>query len=86
MEINDAMIERAAKAACDYPRMWDEAPEDGWKEYWRARARKILVAASGMEARRAETPQSGSVHDSPVAESETPKHPHDQNTRESSDE
>lgn len=43
--IDERMIDRAAKVACDYPRLWDDAPEDGWKEYWRRKARKILKAA-----------------------------------------
>jgi hypothetical protein len=47
--IDDGMIERAAKAACDYPELWDGAPEDGWKGYWRTKARKILVAALSPE-------------------------------------
>jgi hypothetical protein len=51
---------------------------------------KEVVAedASAIEAAAAgETPQSGSTEgESAVGAAETPKHPHDQNTREASDE
>lgn len=39
----------------------------GW---YRACIMQVAKDAQGMEARRAETPESGSVHDSPVAESD----------------
>jgi ribosomal protein L37AE/L43A len=42
----------------------------------------LECAAQGTEAGTAETPQSGSVHDGPVAASDAPKTPHQDSSRE----